>query len=181
MSVLNMDTKDKEPRSDGYSYFDTPDGEDCMKKLFFCTKKAGYFGLFASTMDVLLYSHPKGYRAILGRYAYVTLPITAMGAAFSAATCAATNIRKKDDQVNYAIGGLAVGGIWGVWKKSYKFGVYGGFALAFFAVIIKDSFQNNWPLFNPITRKSPYDPFWIRQDWSLTKDPGRTWKRGDEI
>ncbi|CAH1403425.1 unnamed protein product [Nezara viridula] len=180
MTSICVDKIEEKP-STSYSYFDTPDGEDCLKKLYFISKNAAILGLFASTMDVLHYSHPKGYAALLGRYAYTTLPITGMGAAFAAVTCAATNIRKKDDKVNYAIGGLAAGAVWGAWKKSYKFGYYGGLALAGFAVLVKDSFQNNWPLLGEETKKMPYSPFWIRQDWSVVSDPGRTWKREDEV
>lgn len=180
MTAINVD-KTEEKTSSSYSYFDTPDGEDCLKKLYFCSKNAAILGLFASTMDVLHYSHPKGYGAMIGRYAYTTLPITAMGAAFAAATCTAANIRKKDDKGNFAIGGLAAGAIWGAWKKSYKFGIYGGFALAGFAVILKDSYQNDWPILNTDPKRVPYTPFWIRQDWSIVEDPGRTWKRGDEV
>lgn len=162
---------------DEYKYYDSPEGEDCLKKLAYVTKYCGIYGFIGSTIDILLYSHPKGYGSIVGRYAYITFPIMGMGAAFTAATCAATNLRKKDDKLNYFIGALSAASVWGAWKKSYKIGIYGGLALGLAAVIFKDSVENNWPILKHSRARMNMDSWTLHQDWSLTKDPSPTWRR----
>ena len=100
-----------------------------------------------------------------------------IGAACTATSCALTNIRKKDDKLNYAIGCIAAAGGWGLWQKSYRVGVYGGLALALASIIFKDSYENNWIIYKSDVSKIHTNPYWVRQDWSIIKDPGRTWRR----
>uniref|UniRef100_A0A0A9YBF5 NADH dehydrogenase [ubiquinone] 1 alpha subcomplex subunit 11 n=1 Tax=Lygus hesperus TaxID=30085 RepID=A0A0A9YBF5_LYGHE len=163
---------------ENYRYHDTPDGEDCFDKLFFVTKYAACYGILWSSVDVTLYSHPVGYGPTLTRYAYLTVPIVAVSAAWTGAVCTATNIRKKDDQLNYAIGGVAAGSVIGAWRKSLKVGCYSSLALALVSALYKDSMVNNWNWLNN-KRKPIWNNLWsIDRDWTITDDPPKSWTTG---
>lgn len=158
-----------------YSYFDTPDGEDIAQKLWYVLKPATIFGLGWATMDVMLYSHPKGYFQTLGRYAYIAAPAIGMASSFVLATNAAANIRKKDDKLNWVIGGCAAGSVFGIWRKSTirGFGACAVFSLA--ALVKKSALQYGWVLipdkFNAVNGGVSS----VRQDWSLMQERPRNW------
>lgn len=129
-----------------YRYFDTPDGQDTFKKLL-CVLKPTFVTAFGlSTCDVMLYSHPKGYSQTLSRYAYVGLPIIGISTAFVCTTNLAASLRKKDDKINWFIGGFAAGSIFGVWSKRTIVGFNMGMLLGIFAVIKKQAIENGWSL-----------------------------------
>lgn len=58
-------------------------------------------------------SKTQGYVPTLACYVRSTVPAAAAGATFAAVTCAATTLRKKDDKINYFLGGASAGGIFG--------------------------------------------------------------------
>lgn len=162
-----------------YHYYDTPEGQDCDKKLWNVLENCALYGLMGSTVDVIMYSHPKGYLPTLGRYAYITLPFMGMGASFVITTCMATNLRKKDDVWNYFLGGATVGAIFGAWRKSIKFGGYGSLAFGALFAIRKYCLENGiYNFTEPEYPKYTNDPrVWsLKRDYSIINDPGRTWK-----
>ncbi|KAF6207393.1 hypothetical protein GE061_018634 [Apolygus lucorum] len=163
---------------ENYRYHDTPDGEDCFDKLFFVTKYAACYGVLWSSVDVTLISHPVGYGPTLTRYAYLTIPIVGIAAAWTGAVCTATNIRKKDDHLNYAIGGVAAGALIGAWRRSLKVGCYSALAGAFLSALYKDSLMSNWNFLS--TKKKPmWNNVWtVNRDYSITDDPPKTWTTG---
>uniref|UniRef100_G3CJT7 NADH dehydrogenase [ubiquinone] 1 alpha subcomplex subunit 11 n=1 Tax=Dipetalogaster maximus TaxID=72496 RepID=G3CJT7_DIPMA len=162
----------------GYHYYDTPEGQDCDKKLWYVTKNSAMYGMFASAIDILMYSHPKGYLPTLGRFAYITFPFMGMGAAFVVTTCMATNMRKKDDVWNYFLGGTAVGAVMGAWKRSLRIGTYGSLALGLFFLITKDCIENGRTTFSMEGwEPQKHGNIWsVKRDFTILADPGRTWK-----
>lgn len=153
-----------------YRYFDTPDGQDVVQKLWFVLKPTFYTAIGFSTCDVLLRSYPKTYSQLIGRYLYITGPMLAISSTFVIVTNLAASIRKKEDDVlNWAIGGYAAGGIYGVWRKSTPTGLLVGTAFALIAMGKKLAVQNNYTLFPPF---SPMHngPLVGRYDYTLTKE-----------
>ena len=76
-----------------------------------------FSGIIVSTYDTLLYTKPQGYVPTIATYLRGTVPLVASAATFAAVTCAACNLRGKDDKVNYLIGGLSAGSVIGVAGK----------------------------------------------------------------
>ncbi|KAK9496822.1 hypothetical protein O3M35_012951 [Rhynocoris fuscipes] len=162
----------------GYSYFDTPDGEDCGKKIWFVTKEALIHGPLLSAVYIMGYVRPKTYVDALVRVPYITLPLTGMGIAFAATTCMATNIRKQDDKWNYLLGGWAAAIVFGAWRRSIRNGFKAAIPLSLVPTLKKDSWQNtndNWGARKVNPQRSFY---WnVRKDLSILPDPGRKWRK----
>lgn len=96
-------------RFPGYRYYDTPDGEDCLKKLVAINKLALFLGVSASTLDVVMYSKPMNFSSFAARYAYITFPVMAVASTFSVTSCLLTTYRGDKDTHNYFAGGFAAG------------------------------------------------------------------------
>ena len=164
----------------GYSYYDTPDGHDCFKKMWYLTKIAGVTGLAVSAVDVRLYSHTQGFYPTAARFVHFTFPFIGMAAAFTAGTCMATNLRHKDDTLNYFLGGCAAGAVFGAWRKS---GVAGVLASAFFgvaAIVKKTSLRDGWELIPEPVLRSYGSVISSRHDFTLTKPPPKLWKTKED-
>lgn len=79
-------------------YYNKPEGTDCYGKMLATNSYAVTAGLAWSTIDVLMYSHTKGYLPTLGRFAYNIGPMMGMASAFTLTTYMATKARGKDDR-----------------------------------------------------------------------------------
>ncbi|XP_076347084.1 NADH dehydrogenase (ubiquinone) B14.7 subunit [Tachypleus tridentatus] len=158
----------------GYSYYDTPDGEDCFQKMWYITKYATLAALGISVYDISLVSHPQGYLQTLGRISYWVAPFATMGAVFSATTCVATNLRKKDDPLNYFLGGCAAGSIMGAKYKSVGVGL-GMCATLGIAGWLKRFGNDNGFVWFPVREKQDTFLNYYKQDWSrnVVPDPGK--------
>lgn len=158
----------------GYKYYDTPDGQDCLKKLAVATKYGAIYGLFTSALDVLCISHPKGYGATFARIGYVTLPFLGVGATFATSTCLLTDLRNKDDHLNYLIGGALSGAIVGVWQRSAQIGSITAVFFGIGACVVKDGVNEKWSWISDYKRS--FGDFWtINYDLSLTKERPKSW------
>ncbi|KAJ8879922.1 hypothetical protein PR048_020543 [Dryococelus australis] len=154
-----------------YEYYNSPEGEDCGQKLFYTTKLAGLAGLGISFVDCLLLSQPKGVVRTLGRVGYFTFPFVGMATAFTTTTCLATNLRHKDDKINYALGAIAAGSIFGTWQKSILGGFVVSIAFTAFAVAKKASIEDGWEFFPEIHYRQR-----LRHDFTLRKQRPGNWK-----
>ncbi|XP_061388986.1 NADH dehydrogenase [ubiquinone] 1 alpha subcomplex subunit 11-like [Musca vetustissima] len=150
-------------------YYDKPEGQDLFGKMVATNTYAATAGLAWSTVDVLMLTHPKGYLPTLARFAYNTGPMMGMASAFTLATYLSTNVRGKDDRLNYFIGGFAAGGVFGAWRRSHVAGLVMGLFFGIAGVIKKTSIQEGWEFFPPLNHHAYMG---VRQiDNSLMADP----------
>ncbi|CAB3371681.1 Hypothetical predicted protein [Cloeon dipterum] len=162
----------------GYQYFDTPQGKDCDKKLFFATKYAAGASAVYSFYDVLMFSQINGFAPTMARFAFNAFPFVGSAAAFSAVTCMSANFRKKDDLLNYVFGGLAAGGVIGAWKQKASVGLGSGALFSLAGVVIFSSVAENWDFYpkEPIHKLVSPDPFDHKNDYSFIKnDAPKNW------
>ncbi|KAL7643817.1 UNVERIFIED_CONTAM: hypothetical protein RMT77_005838 [Armadillidium vulgare] len=125
-------------------YTKSPEGEDCLYKIYWTTKIGMSFGLFFGSCDAVLYSHPVGAMASVLRVASVAFPFVIAPATFAAVACAATNFRKKDDHLNFMLAGGSAGLAFGkAWGNNYVGMGLGAFC-AVCGLFMKDAMLNNW-------------------------------------
>ncbi|KAF4520632.1 hypothetical protein B566_EDAN007499 [Ephemera danica] len=160
----------------GYSYYDSPEGQDCFPKLIYITKYSALAGLGVSTMDVLMFSHPQGYFNTISRFAHFTVPFVGMAAAFAATTCMATSLRHKDDKLNYFLGGVASGAVFGAWRRSGYAGFLACTALGVAGAIKKMSIEEGWTFQSQNSHSQTSSALGPRFDWTLAKDPAQVSK-----
>jgi hypothetical protein len=79
-------------------YYAKPDGEDYIGKMCATNRYAIQAALGAATMDVVMYTHPKGYLPTIARFAWWLGPAVGMASAFTTGTFMANRIRGKDDK-----------------------------------------------------------------------------------
>lgn len=159
------------PNSKGYKYFDTPDGEDIGKKLWYVMKPTVLSAVYLSVGDILANSRPKGYPAIMGRFAYISLPLIGMSTAFVITKNLLTNIRGKSDKVNWVAGACAAGSILGAWWKSTPAGFAACVSFSALAALKKDSVDNNYVLL-PMVRVTQWGNHRnANNDYTLMADP----------
>uniref|UniRef100_A0A1B6BZ96 NADH dehydrogenase [ubiquinone] 1 alpha subcomplex subunit 11 n=1 Tax=Clastoptera arizonana TaxID=38151 RepID=A0A1B6BZ96_9HEMI len=160
-------------------YHDSPDGEDCVKKLAIATKNAAKYGLFAAALEVLTISHPKGAGAIAARLGYITLPFVGVAATFVTTSCLLTDLRKKDDYLNYIIGGFLSGTVVGAWAKNGHTGFATGLLFAAAAFAYKDSMLNNYKMFNLETNPvfGDFRSIKNKDTFSFLGDYPHSWKK----
>ncbi|KAB0795677.1 hypothetical protein PPYR_09738 [Photinus pyralis] len=162
----------------GESYFDYPDGTEIGKKLWITIKNAGLVSACVATIDVLLYSHPKGYAATLGRIASVCAPIIGISTTFVVFTNSAANFRKKDDHINWMIGGCAAGIVCGAWKRSGMVGFCTSLLFATAGYVKKDALMNNFALFERESKIQNGGIWSPHRDWTLTAHRPGNWTTG---
>lgn len=167
-------------RIPGYQYYDTPDGEDCVKKVIYLNKVGAILGGFYSTLDVLTMSKPVGVGNIALRYATLTLPVMAVGSTFGAVTCLSTTIRGKDDFFNYFYGGVAAGSVTGAIARNGVVGTLCAVSFGIAGMLKKYYVMKGWIMFPPLPQKNRYSshgPWSHKFDLSMTPDDQpRGWK-----
>ncbi|XP_068620483.1 NADH dehydrogenase [ubiquinone] 1 alpha subcomplex subunit 11 [Battus philenor] len=163
-----------------YKYYDSPEGQDVYKKVFVTGKYATLTGLAAATYDVLMYSHPKGIVNTTGRYMFYLGPLVGMATAFTVTTNVAQNFRNKNDGVNYFLGGVAAGSIFGAWMRSLTVAVPACIGLGAVALIKKAAVDNGWILIPQMPPSATKTIQSVRHDWTLVKDLDnlKTWTKG---
>lgn len=159
-------------------YLDSPDGENLPNKLWIALKRTGVFAVALSTVDILLYSHPKGYVPTLYRYLYISVPVLAMSSSFVVVSNLAANQRGKDDELNWIGGACAAGVIFGLWRKSLAACVAACTAFSIAAFVKKNALLNNIVLI-PVNVPKRYGTVgMIRHDWTLSRSPPPNWTTG---
>lgn len=159
----------------GYTYFDTPDGQDCDKKILYLTKKAGLIGIACSTTAVTLLDSPTGYLQTLVRFARITIPFVAVSVAGAASVCLLVDLRKKDDQLNHLYGGFIGGLAGGLAKGHFGHGLAAGAVLGAVAMCIKDAKMHNRRL-ETTNYVQQTDDYWTKNyDWTVTKKISPDW------
>lgn len=153
-------------------YYDYPDGEDAFGKIVATNKYAIGTGLTWSTFDVLMLSKPHGYLPTLARFAYNTGPMMGMATAFTLTTLVSTNVRGKDDKLNYVIGGFAAGAVYGAWRRNHVAGLVAGLFFGIAGAVKKLSKEEGWEFFPPIKHQQG-SLNGVLHDFTLMKDPAK--------
>ncbi|XP_037086999.1 uncharacterized protein LOC119107731 [Pollicipes pollicipes] len=158
----------------GYQYYDTKDGEDCHKKIWFMTKTALVFSAWAAPSYCALVTKPVGAWQTAHGLGYITIPMVTSAATFAATACALTNLRGKDDLLNPMAGGFAAGSIFGAWKHCMWTGARWGGIFAVTAFFFKAAEQDKWYWWeSPNFPQKGTVAMW-KHDWTLRKDPTKT-------
>lgn len=167
------------PKSTPYDYYKAPDGEEVLEKLTHVLKPATVIGLGLASLDVGLYSHPKTYLHALGRYLYITAPVIGIAGTFVIASNLSGSIRKKDDKLNWIIGGLSSGGVYGAWRKSTAWGLLVGTSFALIAYGLKWSAENNYSVVPPL-RPQYGGVHIVHQDYTLLQERPKNFTTGKD-
>ncbi|XP_028178151.1 NADH dehydrogenase [ubiquinone] 1 alpha subcomplex subunit 11-like [Ostrinia nubilalis] len=152
-----------------YKYYDTPEGQDILMKSIVTSKYAALSGLGAATFDVLMYSQPKGIVATAGRFMWYIGPLVGMATAFTVTTNVAQNIRGKNDKINYFLGGVAAGSVFGAWQRSITISVPMAVLLGLVAVVKKTAIDEGWELLPQVPHATKTIQS-VKRDWSIVKD-----------
>lgn len=154
-----------------YKYYDSPEGQDVFKKCFVTSKYALMVGLPAATTDILMYSHPQGVINTLARFAYINGPLVGMAAAFTVAANVSQNFRGKNDHLNYFLGGVAAGSIFGAWQRNLAVAVPVCLALGVAAMTKKAAVDSGYTFFPKINMAK--ETAWsAKHDWTMSDDVG---------
>lgn len=87
-------------------YYDSPEGQNPWEKIWGLSKYAVATTMGMSIMDCFYITQCRNAVEVLNCTAFWGVPLVSMAVTFSSMTFMATNIRGKDDKVNYAIGGI---------------------------------------------------------------------------
>ncbi|CAG5014835.1 unnamed protein product [Parnassius apollo] len=163
-----------------YKYYDTPEGQDIYKKVFVTSKYAVLTGLASATLDVLMFSHPKGFVNTTGRYMFYIGPLVGMASAFTVTTNIAQNIRNKNDGINYFLGGIAAGSIFGAWLRSVTVAVPAAVVLGAVGFVKKSGVDNGWTFMPQLPPSATKTIKSAKHDWTMVKDieENKTWTTG---
>ncbi|XP_022837623.1 NADH dehydrogenase [ubiquinone] 1 alpha subcomplex subunit 11 [Spodoptera litura] len=152
-----------------YEYYDTPEGQDIFMKTFAISKYAALAGTALASMDVLMYSHPKGFAATAGRFAWFLGPMVGMAAGFAVTANTVQNIRGKNDKLNYFLGGVVSGSIFTAWMRAGVIAVPAAVILGAAAVVKKTSIEEGWSFF-PSVPHATQSARSVKYDWTMVKD-----------
>uniref|UniRef100_A0A2A4J7G8 NADH dehydrogenase [ubiquinone] 1 alpha subcomplex subunit 11 n=1 Tax=Heliothis virescens TaxID=7102 RepID=A0A2A4J7G8_HELVI len=162
-----------------YKYYDTPEGQDIFMKTFAASKYATLAGLAAGTLDVMMFSHPKGFASTVGRMAWFVGPLVGMAAGFTVTTNAVQNIRGKNDMVNYFMGGVVAGSILAAWQKAPIIAVPAAVIFGVAGIVKKTSVDEGW-IFFPDIIQAPKSIISGKRDWTMVQDIEelKNWTKG---
>lgn len=152
-----------------YKYYDTPEGQDIFMKTFATSKYAAMAGLAMASLDVMMYSHPKGFANTAGRFAWFLGPMVGMAAGYVVTTNAMQNIRGKNDKLNYFMGGAVAGCILSAWQKAPVAAVPAAVIFGLAAIVKKTSVDEGWPFFPELTSATQSIRS-VKYDWTLAED-----------
>lgn len=152
-----------------YKYYDTPEGQDIFLKTVALGKYAALAGVAAASLDVLMFSHPKGFAATAGRFGWYIGPLFGMAAGYVVTHNAVQNIRGKNDKINYFLGGAVAGSILSAWAKAPAFAVPAMFILGVAGVVKKSAVDEKWVFFPDLPQATKTITS-VRNDWTMVKD-----------
>ncbi|ENN79451.1 uncharacterized protein LOC109534839 [Dendroctonus ponderosae] len=161
-----------------YSYFDTPDGEETGKKLLCVLRTAVPASISVALGNVMLYSHPKGIVNTGLKMASITLPMVGIASTFVLATNGLASIRKKDDHLNWFLGGFLAGSCTGLWRRNRMFGFNMGMLGGILAAVRKELLVQGWDIVPQDYQFHPGGPTFCLMDYSLTKERPKNWTTG---
>lgn len=161
-----------------YEYFDTPDGYDVDKKLICLLKPTTLVALTVGFGEVITFSKPKGYLQGIGRVAYISSPFFASSLSFLVVTNGLASLRKKDDKLNWFLGGFSVGPVWGAFTRNRAVGFNLGLFVGALCFLKKLAVEKGYVLYNPNIKL--YHSNIVASDYTLTKHIPGNWTTGKE-
>ncbi|XP_066157400.1 NADH dehydrogenase [ubiquinone] 1 alpha subcomplex subunit 11 [Euwallacea fornicatus] len=165
-------------REKGFEYNSTPDGEEVFAKMKYTLKYASALAAFVGIFDYHLVPRSSKILDNVFRFGAVSLPVIGGASTFVLVTNGLGSLRKKDDQLNWFVGGFATGSLLGMIKRNRMLGFNVGMFGGIMAMICKEIILSKWEL-------SPSNPkrmvgtgracLW---DFSLVKERPRNWTTG---
>ncbi|XP_050682710.1 NADH dehydrogenase [ubiquinone] 1 alpha subcomplex subunit 11-like [Leptidea sinapis] len=153
-----------------YGYYDTPEGCNIDKKMMSLARYGAAIGAIISTYDVLMYSRAVGFIPMLKRYMFHSGSLMLMGATFAAVANGALLFRKKDDHLNYFLGGFACGPIMAYYFGTNHMYVVGGLFAGAVAAVQKEALVHGHQLVPHVQGHMGLVNSW-RNDFTLLADP----------
>lgn len=151
-----------------WHWADSPDGEDCYKKVVWAGKWTSVWGVWTS----YIFTNAEivsGGLVVTNWGVYATafirhfMPIAALGPLYASVTCLNASFRGKEDIRNHVYGGLSTGALWYVMQKKWHNAMISAFWVAVAAAV-----------FN--ARRMDGDQFeFIPNDYVLSNMPSRNW------
>ncbi|KAK0168866.1 hypothetical protein PV327_002630 [Microctonus hyperodae] len=149
-------------------YYDSPEGKNPWEKIWGLTKYAIPTGIFFSTADAVLITQARNALEAANVLGYWMVPLIGLSTAFTSVTYIATNLRGKDDKLNYACGVLACGPVLHAWKRSTEFTFWGMGILMAAALLKKDAIESGYeilPKTSFIHGNYEYDFSMVSEEW----------------
>ncbi|XKL61548.1 hypothetical protein PGB90_008605 [Kerria lacca] len=159
-----------------YSYYDTPDGVDYIKKQYYLTRYGSFYGGIMAFHD-LLHTQPTGVLPIAHQFLKIwSIPVIGT-LIFGSVTYISTHIRKKDDGWNHVLGGLGVTYYLGRYMSYTPTTCILGFGFCVFLYCSKYCKQNFNTVLFPDTyllHQERYEGLLTRYNtWTWSEDPPR--------
>ncbi|XP_069784043.1 NADH dehydrogenase [ubiquinone] 1 alpha subcomplex subunit 11 [Narcine bancroftii] len=130
-------------------FWDSPDGEDCPKKLWETTRLGAGLGLVGSAYHIVALPPKNAFDAVQ-RGVNGTMTMATLGAIFGITTCLTAHLRGTDnDPLNYFIGGCASGVLFGVRTHNYLTGTGACLSLGAVAALTKIGKMEGWRISGP--------------------------------
>lgn len=89
-----------------YKYYDTPDGQDLLKKTWYLVRNAASVSVPYAFSDVMLITYPKSYLSAIDRFFRCAIPPIVAAVLYSASMYTITNVRKKDTPENVVLASI---------------------------------------------------------------------------
>ncbi|KAK2163083.1 hypothetical protein LSH36_86g06076 [Paralvinella palmiformis] len=117
--------------------YDSPDGQDCLKKTFHSAKLGALIGGYFGAIDIVAISKPTGILAVTGRALTFVTPAAGAAATFAMTAGIVGDIRGKDSPLNHGLGAFAGGCILATRFSNKPMGLGVAFVLALVASAMK--------------------------------------------
>jgi len=129
----------------GYYFYETPDYDNCVGKVWWATKFSGSLMSAVAVTDIIFMTRPRTWEYCSTRFFRFVYPFTASCALAASVSCTVANLRgKKDDCYNHIAGGLATTVIYTGFLKNSGKGVALGVLSAFAYGMFKRCHQEQW-------------------------------------
>lgn len=121
-----------------YAWFDTPDGQDILKKTNFATKGAIMVATPLASIDIFLNPQPH-FKTSLFRFGALVAPVAGTAAVFSVTSqVLCREVPQMDQRYSYMIAGAVSGSVVGAAARSMYAGSIVGFYLGIIAFFGRD-------------------------------------------
>lgn len=151
----------------GPGYYDKPEGKDPIGKVWGLNKYAIALAVGWTAVDSFYITQAITPLHVAQNFGYYLFPLTGLATTFSCVTYISTNLRGKDDRLNYVMGAMACLPVLHAWKKTTSFTLYGTAMLIAAAYLKKDSKINGWQFYYSPEHQHPHFQY---PDMSLVKD-----------